>query len=709
MTCLIGSGALVTPGLWAEEPSSQIRPLFREAEEIRSFESNTAVRLEACQYFADEDGKKRRRLAYNCSFPGPEIHVKPGETLPIDVYNELEQLDVEDIKKFHPQVVDPDRDSNDVIEFIAGQSAITNLHTHGFHVSPAGTSDNVMLLIGPTCNSSYKYTVPDYHAPGTHWYHAHIHGSTALQVQGGMAGALIVSPLKPEDDLNPPGYAVTERVMLLNFSSADEIKPEGDEPVMAKALRPSTLLQELDDESQELIKVESADDLHALINRLDDEAMERLVQTMRDLRVELPPLTVNGQVNPMARVAAGRQVQRLRLINAGSRKSDYRRLWVTGHKMYLAAFDGINLTQLPRGKDGQFIAYDKEHPLELAPGNRADVFFLPSGSGSFPLMVAGEIGLDSLSPPAAGPGQVAGLESEEKRKIRFERQLMTFEIAGTPPSEDSRQAGLSIDLESFLIDLDSHLKKLQGSIDAYSTGYLRPFAGNDFIRRNVEFNVVGRSFQINGRSYNEESLEDMPAMAHGAHGTHGMRGATDYLGKVEGDGGLGPQGQTPWPLRSGTEEEWTITNPSSVRHPLHIHVSPFWVTAIREEMCFAGDDASPCNPFPERGPDSCTCPDGQSIKLADVREHFPHDPRLDRWQDTVTLPPKGGSITFRHRVSDFTGLYVVHCHILQHEDRGMMINVLTVPNQETSPEEFFKKQLLANKELNDEIATTCRR
>lgn len=29
---------------------------------------------------------------------------------------------------------------------------------------------------------------------GTHWYHAHHHGSTALHVGGGLIGALIVEP-----------------------------------------------------------------------------------------------------------------------------------------------------------------------------------------------------------------------------------------------------------------------------------------------------------------------------------------------------------------------------------------------------------------------------------------------------------------------------------------------------------------------------------
>ena len=39
--------------------------------------------------------------------------------------------------------------------------------------------------------------------------------------------------------------------------------------------------------------------------------------------------------------------------------------------------------------------------------------------------------------------------------------------------------------------------------------------------------------------------------------------------------------------------------------------------------------------------------------------------------DTAIVPPFG-TLTIRHRFLDFTGKYVMHCHILFHEDHGMM-------------------------------------
>ena len=42
----------------------------------------------------------------------------------------------------------------------------TNLHTHGFHVSPEGNSDNVLLHIGPAETFDFQFDLPPNHAQG---------------------------------------------------------------------------------------------------------------------------------------------------------------------------------------------------------------------------------------------------------------------------------------------------------------------------------------------------------------------------------------------------------------------------------------------------------------------------------------------------------------------------------------------------------------
>ncbi|HYR26821.1 MAG TPA: multicopper oxidase domain-containing protein [Thermoanaerobaculia bacterium] len=57
------------------------------------------------------------------------------------------------------------------------------------------------------------------------------------------------------------------------------------------------------------------------------------------------------------------------------------------------------------------------------------------------------------------------------------------------------------------------------------------------------------------------------------------------------------------------------------------------------------------------------------------------------WQDSITLPDSdngadadhaGARVVIRRRIEDYTGAYVLHCHFLGHEDRGMMLMVQAV-------------------------------
>jgi len=41
------------------------------------------------------------------------------------------------------------------------------------------------------------------------------------------------------------------------------------------------------------------------------------------------------------------------------------------------------------------------------------------------------------------------------------------------------------------------------------------------------------------------------------------------------------------------------------------------------------------------------------------------------YEDTVSVPPRS-EVVIRSRFLDYTGKYVFHCHILPHEDAGMM-------------------------------------
>lgn len=100
-----------------------------------------------------------------------------------------------------------------------------------------------------------------------------------------------------------------------------------------------------------------------------------------------------------------------------------------------------------------------------------------------------------------------------------------------------------------------------------------------------------------------------------------------------------------WPLsraegqaQFAADSEFQITTKGS-DHPFHIHINPMWV--IRIDV-----------------PDE----NGDLHNILDE----------PRWMDTVPIPRNGGRVVFRSRFLDFTGRWVHHCHILLHEDNGMM-------------------------------------
>src|SRR5215470_16881535 len=146
----------------------------------------------------------------NAPFVGPLIEVYPGQIVRMTLHNKLPD--------------DPtcpiDGGSVNIPHCFNG----TNLHSHGLWVNPSGNGDNVLISVNPGVSFQYELNIPPDHPAGTFWYHSHRHGSTALQVSSGMAGALIVRGTRPPtpggngdlDTLLKPisGQAFPERVLV---------------------------------------------------------------------------------------------------------------------------------------------------------------------------------------------------------------------------------------------------------------------------------------------------------------------------------------------------------------------------------------------------------------------------------------------------------------------------------------------------------------
>jgi L-ascorbate oxidase len=68
---------------------------------------------------------------------------------------------------------------------------------------------------------------------------------------------------------------------------------------------------------------------------------------------------------------------------------------------------------------------------------------------------------------------------------------------------------------------------------------------------------------------------------------------------------------------------------------------------------------------------------GRELTAKDLEQDPVYAGVLGTWKDTLWV--KGGYTLFvRTRYQRYIGEYVLHCHILDHEDQGMMQNVRVV-------------------------------
>lgn len=88
-------------------------------------------------------------------------------------------------------------------------------------------------------------------------------------------------------------------------------------------------------------------------------------------------------------------------------------------------------------------------------------------------------------------------------------------------------------------------------------------------------------------------------------------------------------------VKLGAVEEWTIVNTHEHDdHVFHIHTNPFQVVSVN----------------------------GKALATPE-------------WRDSVIVERKGGEVVFRSRFLDFTGVFMLHCHMMNHEEMGMMQTV----------------------------------
>jgi FtsP/CotA-like multicopper oxidase with cupredoxin domain len=475
-------------------------------------------------------------------------------------------------------------------------------------------------------------------APGTHWYHAHKHGSTALNVSNGMTGAFIVEGASYDGMLN---------AFFNQYRTTDKTT---------------------DWTRQQLTMV---------VNQLGG------TPNLESGGGGKADLSINGQITPDATMYAG-EVQMWRIVNTSSISGFYLPELPTGFTWRQIAQDGV---QFPNDNYQASGSHDKwSQPIFLAAGNRVD------------LLVRACTVPDSPQTPSVCPA----IGSNSAVNVV---QAVSVSRAQTLGKGAKRISLLNIKVRA----------RVATGPSAEPVMRMLPKMGPrpDFLKDigdNVISNRIPRDLKFH---------------------TENVAGPSEH--KIDGfKFGEGP----PWVIdKIGVAEEWKIINSTpttnnAIDHPFHIHINPFQVTAVfdpNEPLTDTAhhavfDTTNPAKPvvvpryYIVSGPSAnktwlnnqCALDPANPATLVPCAKplvQMPNGPpqppivSTNIWWDVFPIPAAGtfkptaqpgqpapapiiipGYFKLRSWFVDYFGNYVIHCHILAHEDRGMMVEVQAAPS-----------------------------
>ena len=583
-------------------------------------------------YFGGEDVVHLR--SYNGSLVAPTIALYPSQSVRIRLHNQLPVEDPTDCPR-------PEGRAHTVPNCLN----TTNLHFHGLHVSPTGNSDNVLLELPPGQNFEYEVNVPVDHPAGTFWYHSHRHGSTAAQVSSGMVGALIVKGRRTLDERTQNGGIADIDTILKNTTGGD--------------LKESViLLQQIayacfDDPTDDTVTTKQTGDGKSVWYCPPGKAGE-----VKYYSTQFGPgtwrssghfTTVTGKLQPQFGewkpgegdpIGAG-EIQRWRIIHAGVRDTVALQIikgtnvdpdlaaapigaleqsnWVDQH-----CKSGDVVPQWEFALDGLTRKRATTKTLNIVqPAYRSDVLIaFPSDE----LYCVLDQSVQQSSVVNPGPGQ------KDTRLLAF------VKVTGGTPVQGDLKAYIADSLIAANPTMPAAVAQQLRDDD------LAAFAPNTDLSqqpvarsREVTFNIafpVGAPlrFELNGALYDPSRVDFKPVL--------------------------------------GTTEDWDVTS-TLAAHIFHIHVNPFQIMDIKDAKgvsIFAPDGH--CTDLDLKDKQAKQVPDPQYCDLKGV------------FRDTIFVK-QDYHILLRTTYARYIGEYVLHCHILDHEDQGMMLNVEVVPNAES--------------------------
>ncbi|MEP9379566.1 multicopper oxidase domain-containing protein [Aquabacter sp. CN5-332] len=658
----------------AQTPAGRIdpsvRPDFREPVTLASKDGVLEVRLTGRQseavldtvaspvknfllfdYQVIRGTSSNGRMSGSNLYPAPTLQVFPGERLIVHLDNALSNLTIRDY--YSPQYTPKGQQVPLYPEQMT--SSPMNLHVHGLHVSPKGNSDNVLLHIPDGMSNTYVYDVPKNMPQGAYWYHTHLHGLTAAQVYTGLAGLLSIGrtdgnlPLVTQNNIPIRNMALQYNFVFDRDGGLAQLNnaywpqfvstitpPKGDE--LAKGtyrplLTPVNFSQSKVGEKYFTIWYEGPLSIHnmrGLLQFIPSNLMRFSALGGRaDLDVPADPslpdyqrdtqFTVNGQFQPVIKSKAGQT-----------------EIWVLANISDIA-YMNVQLTETATGRHPKIAIvgqdgnpYTKVHYPVTDDGTR--LLIPPASRFAIAVTIPSEGELILEMPPRGGGAKT----------VTAPGVLYTNDGSDNPPavlgSLSVQPSGVSY-ADGFFVFPTQVLAK---AVPSEGKGVTTAFAEGQQLGAYTSFEDLSgvapdlkREIKISGGFLNNlVSPSDSKAFIYAF------------------DGGAFPNVPLIQP-RLGSVEEWRFVNYNNDEHPIHVHVNDFQVTEYYDPTTGLRTGAD------KFGVDNANAP--APTMLGD---------------ESVVEP---GILEIRTKFEDYTGIFVLHCHRLNHEDNGLMMLVSVIP------------------------------
>ncbi len=583
-------------------------------------------------------------------YPAPTLQVFPGETLIVHLDNALSGLTIRDLidPKYIPK--------GEEVPLYPKQmtSSPMNLHVHGVHVSPKGNADNVLLHIPAGESNTYTYRIPKSMPQGAYWYHSHLHTLTTVQTYLGLAGLLAIGrtdgnlPLVTENSIPIRNMVLQYNYVFDRAGGLAEINnyswpqwlstlkpPVGDE--LAKGtyrplLTPTNFLRSR--KGDQFFTIWYAGPLSIYNQRGRFQFIPSNLQrftaftgqgedvpadpSLADSKRDVQ-FTVNGQFQPVIKSKAG-QTEIWVLANV----SDILYMPVqlteaaTGNhpKIAIVGQDGLPFPEV------HYPVFENGTKLLIPPATRyAIAVTMPD---------TGELVLDM--PPRGGGAVTATAPGILYTNDGTENPPATLGNLSVSPSAVSYYDGFFYSPTQVLARATTD--GVQGVTTTFAEGQkldgYTPFRDISQVKPDFKRDLV-----INGGFLNDlVSKSDPKAFIYAFAGM-----AFPNVALIQ--------------PRLGSIEEWNFINYNNDEHPIHIHVNDFQVTHYFD---------------PTTGLE--TGPEMWGVDNANVPA-----PVMGAEESVI----QGGALSLRSSFDDFTGLFVMHCHRLNHEDNGLMALVNVIP------------------------------